>query len=121
MLLVEDNPDTRDALQALLTAHGYRVVCAIDGAEALTLARRDPRPCIIVLDLMMPRVDGYEFRRAQFADPAIRDIPVVAASGIHDLARRARELGVTHYLQKPLDMDELFSMIERQCACRSRP
>lgn len=92
VLLVENDTDIRDTLRALLTVHGCDVVCAIDGAEALTLARRDPRPCIIVLDLTIPRVDEHEFRGAQFADPAIRDIPVIATSGINDLARHAHAL-----------------------------
>ncbi len=116
VLLVEDAPDSRDALQALLTVHGYDVVCALDGAEALKLVRREPRPCVILLDLMLPRVDGYGFRREQLADPTIRDIPVIAASGIHDLEGHARALHLDAYLQKPLDVARLISTIEQQCA-----
>jgi len=116
VLLVEDTMDSRDALQALLTVYGFDVICALDGAEALTLARRDPRPCVIMLDLMLPRVDGYEFRREQLADPAIRDIPVIAASAIDDLARHARALHIDAYLSKPLEVEPLIAILKRECA-----
>jgi CheY-like chemotaxis protein len=115
VLLVDDNPDTRDALQALLTAHGYAVVCAFDGTEALSLARGDPRPCAILLDLRLPRVDGYEFRRAQRADPFIADIPVVLVSGMDDLAQRARVLDASAYIPKPPDIKHLLATIDHFC------
>ncbi len=115
VLLVEDNLDSRDALQALLTAHGYDVVCALDGAEALELAHREPRPCVIVLDLRLPRVDGYEFRRVQRADPTIADIPVVAVSSIDDLARHARTLEASDYVRKPLDVARLVTTVAEHC------
>jgi CheY-like chemotaxis protein len=120
VLLVEDDPDTRDAMQALLKAHGYAVVCAFDGTEALSLARREPQPCVILLDLTLPRMDGYEFRCQQRADPAIAGIPVVAVSGMDDLARRALLLQVPAYVQKPPDIEQLMATLERLCD-QSRP
>ncbi len=114
-MIVEDHPDTRDALQALLTAYGYDVICALDGAEALTITRREPRPAVIVLDLNLPRMDGDEFRRLQCADPTIAEIPVVAVSSVDDLGRRARALRVSDYLRKPFEVERLLAILDESC------
>ena len=115
VLLVEDDAGTRDAMHALLVAHEYTVVCARDGDDALMLVRREPRPCVILLDLMMSGVSGDDFRRSQLTDRTVRDIPVILVSGVHDLAARAQALDITAYLGKPLDMDRLVATIARHC------
>lgn len=115
VLLVEDDSGTRDAMHELLVAHEYIVVDARDGPHALTLVQREPRPCVIVLDLMMSAMSGDDFRRAQLADPGIRDIPVILVSGVHDLDERARALGVAGWLRKPLDIDRLVAAIAQHC------
>ena len=116
VLLVEDDAGTSDAMRALLVAHEYTVVCARNGDDALTLVRREPRPCVILLDLMMSGVSGGDFRRAQLDDPAVRDIPVILVSGVRDLAARAQELDVAASVAKPFDNDRLLATIERHCA-----
>jgi CheY-like chemotaxis protein len=115
VLLVEDDSGTRDAMHELLVAHQYMVVDARDGPQALTLVQREPRPCVIVLDLMMSAMSGDEFRRAQLADPGVCDIPVILVSGVRDLAERAAALGVAAYLPKPFNVEGLARVIAQQC------
>jgi CheY-like chemotaxis protein len=115
VLLVEDDAGTRDAMRELLLAHGYAVVDVKDGPGALTLVQREPRPCVIVLDLMMSAMSGDDFRHAQLADPSVRDIPVILVSGVRDLDERARTLGAAAYLPKPFDVDGLVAAIAQHC------
>jgi CheY-like chemotaxis protein len=115
VLLVEDDAGTRDAMSAWLMAHEYTVVAALDCLDALTLVQGEPRPCIIVLDLMMSGMSGDDFRRAQLADLTVRDIPVILVSGVRDLAERAQALGVAAYLRKPIDTEQLVTAIARYC------
>ena len=114
ILIVEDDDDCREMLAALLVSHGYHIVTAENGAEALMVARQY-QPCLILLDLMMPVMDGEEFRRTQLADPQIRDIPIVIVSarlGAHEIGRR---LGAVGTIPKPLDLDEVAATIEEVC------
>jgi len=119
VLIVEDDAGTRDAMEVLLTTHGYGVVCARGADAALTLVRAEPHPCVILLDLMMSGLSGDEFRRAQLADRAVRDIPVILISGAHDLASRAQALNAAAYLGKPLEVDTLLGLIARHCVAES--
>src|SRR2546427_12667574 len=81
VLVVEDNTEVRQALVALLEAEGYRVAQAVDGVSALRLLRAgDVRPCLIVLDLMMPRMSGWDFRREQRSDRRLAGLPGVVVS-----------------------------------------
>ncbi len=82
VLLLEDNPDTNEALVGFLTLAGFDVVPAYDGAEALALLRDGLRPDVIVFDLAMPVMDGYTFRATQLADPALADIPAIVFSAL---------------------------------------
>src|SRR5205085_4567855 len=97
VLIVEDDTGTREAMEVLLTTHGCGVVCARSADAALTLVRAEPRPCVILLDLMMSGLSGDEFRRAQLADATVRDIPVILISGARDLASRAQALEAAAY------------------------
>src|SRR2546427_10339958 len=85
ILLVEDDPDVRDALRLTLEDAGYDVVCAGEGREALARVRASPPPSLILLDLMLPVMDGFEFRVQQMQDPSIASIPVVVFSCGADL------------------------------------
>src|SRR6266536_5851128 len=98
ILVVEDDLATREMLANLLSTEGFHPVAAEDGLEALHLLRtvkhRAPdTPCLILLDLMMPRLSGQEFRRAQLGDPTVANVPIAVMSGVADMAQRAKALG----------------------------
>lgn len=114
MLLVEDNEMSRDMLSRRLTRRGFEVVCAVDGQQAVELARSEA-PDIILMDFSLPVVDGWEATRRVKADDATRDVPVIgltahAMSGDH---KRAIEAGCDDYDTKPVDLDRLINKIER--------
>jgi CheY-like chemotaxis protein len=116
ILVVDDDRDIRDSLVELLTEHGYPAVGASNGAEALAqLETRAPPPALILLDLMMPVMDGREFRERQLENPAWAAIPVIAISAYNDVERQARALAVD-YLRKPLAMRSLLDAVDRHCA-----
>lgn len=116
LLVVDDDRDIRDALQDVLEGAGYCVRLAGDGREALeTLRADDWTPDLILLDLMMPRMNGYEFRDVQRREEPLCHIPVLLASADPDLPKAARALGVAGYLRKPLDLDDLLGSVERLC------
>jgi DNA-binding response OmpR family regulator len=121
VLIVEDDPDLREMLAALLLTEGFYAVSAEDGLEALhllrTVRRRAPEvPCLILLDLMMPRLSGKEFRRAQLGDPTVASVPVAVMSGESDLEQRALALGAVATLPKPINCDVLMNVVRRYCA-----
>src|SRR5712691_3328552 len=121
VLIVEDDPDVRAMLSALLATQGFNTVTAEDGLEALHLLRavrhRAPEtPCLILLDLKMPRFSGNEFRRAQLGDPMVASVPVAVMSGASDLHKRAEALGAVATLAKPIDFDMLLDVVRRYCA-----
>ncbi|MFY1829316.1 response regulator [Myxococcus fulvus] len=114
LLVVDDDLDIRDALQDAFELEGYAVLLAADGLEALAqLKQQDTPPHLILLDLMMPRMDGFAFREALRHDTALADIPVVVASADLHLESAARELDVAGCLRKPLDLHELLSTVKR--------
>ncbi len=118
VLVVEDDSDLRDALEYLLQACGYSVVAAGDGDEALRRLRGGLRPCVILLDLLMPRKDGFQFRAEQLEMPELARIPTIAYSGIYtgsSLREKAAACGITTVLEKPVDYDRLLDMIEEHC------
>jgi len=121
VLIVEDDPDTREMLALMLTTEGFHAVAAEDGLEAVhllrTVRRRAPQiPCLVLLDLKMPRLGGGEFRRAQLGDPAVANVPVAVMSGATDAEQRARALGAVATLIKPIDVDRLLDVVRRYCA-----
>lgn len=121
VLIVEDDPDVRDMLSTLLSMEGFNAVAAEDGLEALHLLRavrhRAPDvPCLVLLDLKMPRLSGHEFRRAQLGDPIVASVPVAVMSGAIDLQQRAEALGAVATVPKPIDCDALLDVVRRYCA-----
>ena len=121
ILIVEDDRETREMLTALLAMEGFHAVAAEDGLEALHLLRtvrhRAPEvPCLILLDLKMPRLGGNEFRRAQLGDPTVASVPVAVMSGARDLEQRAAALGAVATLPKPIDCNVLLAVVRRYCA-----
>ena|SRR5919201_5861293 len=116
VLVVEDNAEVRQALVALLEGEGYRVVEATDGVSALRLLRTgEVQPCLIVLDLMMPRMSGWDFRREQSNDRRFAAIPVVVLSA-DPLASQAERIGAAAVLPKPADPERFLELIGRHCA-----
>ena len=111
LLLVEDNEATREGLAALLRGEGYQVVTAVEGKQALDRLLSGPRPDLILLDLSMPVMDGWEFRARQRQSPALASIPVVLLSGEGDLPRIAASLGVAGHCPKPVRPDGLLRAI----------
>jgi DNA-binding response OmpR family regulator len=123
-LLAEDSDVVREQLRRVLEAHGYEVVTARDGAEALDLASRDVAGFDLVsTDVMMPHMDGYELTRALRAQARHRDVPMimVTSKGEHLDRVRGFDAGVDDYLTKPLDAGELLRAVERHLgAARAR-
>jgi CheY-like chemotaxis protein len=116
ILIVEDDSDLRQALSDILRDEGYSVAMAADGREALDRLRRDLRPSLILLDLTMPVMNGWQFRAEQRQDPALSAIPVVVLSAGEHLAEQMVPLGIDDYVPKPIELAHLLQMIERYCS-----
>jgi CheY-like chemotaxis protein len=111
VLLVEDEPDLREMMSVWLQSHRIETRVASHGLAALAAVRQHPRPALILLDLMMPVMDGWEFRRRQLADPTIAHIPVVVTSAVAQHAGRA--LQAAAILPKPYEFDELLAAVRK--------
>jgi CheY-like chemotaxis protein len=116
VLIVEDDGAIRDALAEILQDEGYRVAGASNGAEAMAYLRHAPRPCLILLDLMMPVMDGWQFRAVQQRDPGLAPIPTVVLSADGNVAEKARAIDAADYLKKPVQLQTLLSTVERFCS-----
>ena len=114
VFIIEDDVDTRDMLARFLELEGYHVEAAANGRQALDRLENGAGACVIVLDLMMPVMDGWEFRRRQIEDSRLKDIPtiVVSAAGRERLA----QISANAYLSKPVDMDELLQHVSQYCS-----
>jgi CheY-like chemotaxis protein len=115
ILVVEDDAATRDAVALVLEDEGYAVTGVANGQEALLHLRRTPPPNLILLDLMMPVMNGWEFRKQQTRDPALQAIPVVVISADRAVPQKAAALGAKDYLMKPIDLDKLLEAVQRCC------
>lgn len=113
VLLVEDNDDVREMMGLALELDGHSVHAATNGRDALSTLNEGLRPCLILMDLMMPVMNGWELRAALTSDPALRDIPVVVVSAVTtDIAQRLKD---TAYVPKPVDIDRLLEMVCQYC------
>ena len=111
VLLVEDEEDLRELMRDALEAHGYEVVAARDGREALAVIPRIGHLCVVLLDLLMPTMNGWDFYAAMRARPELAKIPVV----IHTSAPEKAPQGVTRVLAKPTRIDQLFAIVAELC------
>lgn len=111
VLVVEDDGDILEMIEIILTGSGYSPVVVRDGEEALIQLRSGPLPRVILLDIMMPRMDGTQFRHEQLRDPAIADVPVVLMSGDTRILEKMVELRVAQCIRKPVDIDELLAVV----------
>jgi CheY-like chemotaxis protein len=112
VMVVDDDVDIRRGIADALELEGYEVVQARDGRDALQKLRQSPRPAAIILDLMMPRMNGWQFREEQRRDPELAEIPVIVASAG---GRDTDAVEADAYVQKPFALDSLFDAIAR-CA-----
>jgi CheY-like chemotaxis protein len=115
ILVVEDDSDIREDLAELLRDEGYRVTTAGNGAEALEQLRSQRTPCLILLDLMMPVMDGWEFRRRMLADERLARVPTVLLTSAADPQDHAVNLNVADVMTKPIRLDRLYATVDRYC------
>jgi len=113
VLIVEDDDGAREALSDCLEMEGFSVASARNGREALEYLRSAPRPKIILLDLYMPVMTGWEFRAAQKKDAAIADIPVVVVTAFGSGV--TKQIDANLIMHKPLDLDRLLTVIRDYC------
>lgn len=111
VLIVEDDDDLREMMAQLLTLEGFRAETVANGRDALEYLRRADLPNLILLDLMMPIMDGWEFRRIQTEDPRLASLPVIVLSALEP--PRTADFGGALFLTKPLDFDRLLELVRR--------
>ena len=114
ILLVEDEGSIREVMDAVLQAEGYRVVCAVNGADALDTLRAGLRPCMIILDLMMPVMDGWQFRATQMRDGELLKIPTVVYSAVGNIRETVEALNVAGGFEKG-DFNEMLRFVGQFC------
>jgi CheY-like chemotaxis protein len=119
ILIVEDDFDIREALEQILEEEGYAVRGASNGSEALEIATSGPAPRLILLDLMMPVMNGWQFRSEQLKDARLAAVPVLVISADPDLQSKAATLGVAGLLKKPISLDDLLSAVKVHCSAPS--
>ena len=120
ILIVDDDAGIRQLLLLFLEHKGYTAKCVANGLEALNQLQSDqPLPTLILLDLMMPIMDGATFRQAQQSDPRIAAIPVVVLSAAENIEAQAPLLTANAYVPKPIEFDTLLQVVEQYCQ-RSR-
>jgi len=118
VLVVDDDYDLRETLSDVLQDEGYSVATAPDGRVAIDYLRAGHRPHVILLDWMMPRCDGAQFRAEQLGDPALAGIPVVLLTADTKRQQKMDELGVEAFLTKPCDRAVLLDVIRKYVKSR---
>jgi CheY-like chemotaxis protein len=111
ILVVEDDDDAREAMVALLQMKGYRAVPAGNGKEALDYLHKAPVPDLIILDLWMPVMDGWQFRAEQIKDPRLKKVPVIVVTALSD----RDDLDANEVIIKPVDVDRLLTSVSQYC------
>jgi CheY-like chemotaxis protein len=116
VLVVDDDPDIRESLETVLGIHGHPVATAADGSEAIELLRRKAAPpCLILLDLMMPGMNGFEFRAELESDPVLANIPIIIITGAGVLVDEKAGSLRAEVLRKPFDLKALLTTVKRFC------
>jgi CheY-like chemotaxis protein len=113
VLVIEDEDQARRFLVEILNFEGFRAVGLSNGVEALDYLHRSAVPCLIVLDILMPVMDGRQFRAAMLQQPHLADVPVIVVTAL-DVAA-ARDLNAVGVLRKPLDVDALLNVVRAHC------
>jgi len=115
VVVVEDDRATREALEALLTTHGCRVIAVEDAERALDAVDRDPGCCVVLLDWHMRGLGGAGFLRRRGQTPSLADLPVVIVTGDEMTGAEVRAVGASAFLRKPMDPAILLGVVARQC------
>lgn len=113
VLVVEDDADLREMMAQLLSLEGFQTASVSNGREALEYLQSTDPPDVILLDLMMPVMDGWEFRRRQRSNPDLAEVPVIVLSALD--ASRAADVDAEAFLKKPLDFDRLLELVRHYC------
>ncbi|MDD4975589.1 MAG: response regulator [Bacteriovorax sp.] len=112
ILVIEDNKEIQDSLKMALEVEGYKVFTADNGKEGMEILGKIPTPCMILLDLMMPIMNGWEFVDAISKDIMLSTIPIVVVSAFGDKKGTPKTDG---YIQKPIDLDALLNTVSKHC------
>jgi CheY-like chemotaxis protein len=120
VLIIDDHADTRDLLGELLELEGFTVLAAASGTEALAMAA-EVRPCLVILDLGLPDIDGLELVLQLRGEPNTANAPIYALSGFTNLRAAALAAGIDGFLVKPVSGSELRLLVEQHCATTPAP
>ena len=112
ILVAEDHLDSRDALRALLEAFGYRVLVAADGRQAVEIATAE-QPDLVLMDIMMPEMDGFEATRALRGDARTANMPIIAVTAMEGAQQLALQAGADDFVRKPVDIRGLVAKVNR--------
>lgn len=115
ILVVDDESSIRDLLRDILAFEGHQVHVATNGHQALEQLRGGGRPCVVLMDLVMPGMNGWELAARIHADPALAEIPLVVIAANPRHADDAARIGAERWLGKPLDLDRLFATVDELC------
>ena len=121
ILVVEDDEAIAEALASLLEDEGYAAVPVPDGRAALEKLRDGEKTCLILLDMSMPVMNGWQFREEQLKDAALAAVPVVVCTADHRAEENARSIGAAGWLRKPIDPERLLEVVGKYCSRASRP
>lgn len=113
ILIVEDDNSIRELLVELLQSEGYEVASAVNGLEGLKYLQTQKNPDLILIDLMMPVMDGYSFRTEQLKNADWSKIPVVVMSAEANAKEKMKNFGITAFLAKPVELDTILKTVER--------
>ncbi len=115
ILVIDDDAAERQRLSSWFRAEGYAVETAGHGREALDRLRTGFQPCVILMDLMMPEMDGFDFRREQQADPHLAFVPLIVYSAVPNLALYAKQLRVNAFIHKPGELTAVTALVREHC------
>jgi two-component system chemotaxis response regulator CheY len=115
VMIVDDDNDIRDAISQILEYEGYNVLQASNGQEGIERLRQQDRPSLILLDLMMPVMNGWQFQSELQNQPDLSKIPVIILSADGNIQQKSEGIGVAGYLKKPIQLDTLLDTVKRYC------
>ena len=114
VLIVEDDADVAEMMEMFLRTQGFEIICAENGRDALSRMRQR-RPCVVLLDIQMPVMDGFEFRREQLADETLAAVPVLCLTAHYDPSAISDELGAP-CIGKPVNLPQVGARVSELCA-----